>query len=73
MITWLLIFLVLFLAIIGPYQQFILGRPEQKGGPLLIPIISIIALVGAYLLFREEHHRRREDRAALTLLPDVNR
>jgi hypothetical protein len=73
MTTRILIILLLFLAIIGLHQQFVLGRPDKMGGPLLIPIISVIALGGAYSLFREEHHRRREERAALTLLSDVDR
>jgi len=66
-ITWILIVLLIFLAVIGLYQQFVLERPDKKCGPLLIRIISIIALGGAYLMYRAQHHRRREDPAALAL------
>ena len=59
-ITWILIVLLIFLAVIGLYQQFVLERPDKKGGPLLIRIISIIALGGAHLMYRAERdHRRR--------------
>jgi hypothetical protein len=70
--TWALIFLLLLIAVVGRYQQFILGRPDKKGGPLLIPVISIIAAGGAILVFRAERDRDREHRSALKLPPEAD-
>jgi len=73
-ITWVLIVLLLLLAGIGPYQEFVLRRPSaMSGGPVVIVLWSIGSLAAAWCLFRIERKHRRESNMGMNLLPDDDR
>lgn len=59
-VTWFLILACVALAIVGPWQLFILQRPSASGGPVSVMTISFIGLASACILYHRERQHRRE-------------